>query len=77
MTPQVESTYGYQQVPGMNCPGCRAFIPFSIRQLLSGPIECPACGLRLEIDAEPSRKAVQVLEELDQKLRKNTSATGF
>ena len=42
-----------QRTPGLSCPGCGAFIPVTIHQLLCTPrLTCPTCGLHLDIDQQ-------------------------
>ena len=51
--------------PGLTCPRCAFRIQITIPALLSGhPIHCTQCLLRLNVDVERSREALQALEKL-------------
>ncbi|RGN51175.1 MULTISPECIES: hypothetical protein [unclassified Bacteroides] len=54
-----------QQKTGLNCPVCGAFIPATITQLITvSSLSCSHCGLRLDIDREASRKAIDALTKV-------------
>lgn len=55
-----------QKPTGMNCPGCKQFIPISINQLLRDKeINCPYCDLILNIDQGQSKKALSALSKIN------------
>lgn len=50
---------------GITCPECGARFGITIPQLLSGDaICCTACGLRLTVDQEKSREALELVRQL-------------
>lgn len=52
--------------PGMSCPQCGAFIEVSVHQLLAGNgLECPACGLHLNLDRTKSQSALDALKKVE------------
>ena len=56
-----------QQTPGMKCPNCDSFIPTTIAELLTSPgITCPACRLTLTINREESKRAMEILKDVNQ-----------
>lgn len=56
-----------KKTSGMPCPLCRAFIPITMYQIMSGSaVFCPACGLRLDIDKAKSEKAIEILKRLQE-----------
>lgn len=55
-----------QQIPGMKCPVCGTFIPTSIQELLNAKgLVCPNCGLELSINRNESRRAMEILQDVD------------
>lgn len=65
-----------QQVPGMKCPQCGAFIPTTISELLSAHgLKCPACGLELLINRDESQRAMKILKEVDEAQKKLDNAS--
>ena len=55
-----------QQTPGMNCPRCKQFIPTTIQELLtSASLVCPHCGLILNINREESKRAMAILQDVN------------
>lgn len=64
-----------QQIPGMNCPKCGNFIPTTITELLnSSGLTCPHCRLTLTINREESKKAMEILKDVD-KAQQNLNET--
>jgi DNA-directed RNA polymerase subunit RPC12/RpoP len=60
-----------QRVPGLKCPKCGNFIETSIEELISASyLECPHCRLRLTINKQESKKALDILSNVD-KAKKN------
>lgn len=54
-----------QQKTGLKCPVCGAFISTTISQLITAEaLSCPFCGLKLDIDREASRNAIQALTKI-------------
>lgn len=59
------TTSPQQQMAGLNCPRCHAFIPTSITELLRAmALVCPCCQLRLSIDPLKSKTALQALGKI-------------
>lgn len=58
--------YRIQQKTGLNLSlVCGAFIPATITQLITvSSLSCSHCGLRLDIDREASRKAIDALTKV-------------
>lgn len=51
--------------PGINCPQCGHKFPVSIEILLSlQPIYCPSCNLKLELNKEKSKEALEAMEKM-------------
>lgn len=64
-----------QQIPGMKCPQCGNFIPTSISELLTSTgLKCPHCRLVLTINREESKRAMEILHDVDI-AQKNVDAT--
>lgn len=64
--------------PGLMCPVCGKFIPTSVAELLScRGLDCPSCGLHLEIDREQSQKALEALQQLDRAHKRVNSTSQF
>ncbi|MCF0166139.1 MAG: hypothetical protein HUJ89_03025 [Bacteroidales bacterium] len=56
-----------QQTPGMKCPQCGMFIPTTINDILTQPaLICPYCGLCLTINREESRRAMEILKDVNE-----------
>lgn len=54
-----------KQAKGFACPECGFLIQPSIRDLLyEFVIRCPQCGLKLHLDRQESKAALQALQEL-------------
>jgi transcription elongation factor Elf1 len=54
-----------QQAPGFKCPVCGHPIHTSIKELLSqASIRCPHCFLQLNIDKNESKRAFEILENV-------------
>lgn len=59
------TTSPQRQVAGLNCPQCHTFIPTSITELLSSmALVCPCCQLRLSIDPQNSKTALDALDKI-------------
>ena len=68
MQPQLAT---FDRSPGINCPKCAHKFPVTIEQLLaSNFIICPSCALRLELNREKSKEALEAMEKLFTKLNK-------
>ncbi len=67
-----------QQVSGMNCPDCEGFIPVSIHQLLfEGGISCPHCGLKMTINRQQSKAAIDALSKVNDAMLKVKATEKF
>jgi transcription elongation factor Elf1 len=54
-----------QQAPGFKCPVCGHPIHTSITELLSqASIRCPHCFLQLNIDKNESKRAFEIMENV-------------
>lgn len=54
-----------QRKPGLKCPKCGTFIETSMEQIILGhPLICKNCRLKLLIDTEKSRRAIEALKEV-------------
>ena len=68
--PHVGVTQQAQRPSGMPCPQCGGFIPVSMQQIITdSSILCPHCGLRLNINQQESRPAIDALEKFQQAQR--------
>lgn len=64
--------------PGLMCPVCGKFISTSVTELLScRGLDCPSCGLHLEIDRAQSQKALEALQQLDRAHKRVNSTSQF
>ena len=67
-----------QKTPGLNCPKCGAFIPTSISELLSASgLRCPQCHLVLTINRHESKRAMEILMNVDEAQQNLKKATSF
>lgn len=67
-----------QQTPGLKCPQCSQFIPTSISELLSAQaLRCPFCGLELTINRNESKRAMEILKEVDDATKNLEKASKF
>lgn len=65
--PQVDITRQQMRPSGMPCPQCNGFIPISMQQIITdSAIICPHCGLRLNINQQESRPAIEALKKFQQ-----------
>lgn len=49
------------QIPGMNCPVCKGFIPTTVTMLqMDSAIVCPHCLLKINIERLKDARAVRV-----------------
>jgi DNA-directed RNA polymerase subunit RPC12/RpoP len=54
-----------QQAPGFKCPVCGHTIHTSITELLTQrSLRCPHCFLQLDIDKNESKKAFEIMENV-------------
>ena len=68
--PHVGVTQQAQRSSGMPCPQCGGFIPVSMQQIIAdSSILCPHCGLRLNINQQESRPAIDALKKFQQAQR--------
>ena len=68
--PHVGVTQQAQRPSGMPCPQCGGFIPVSMQQIIAdSSILCPHCGLRLYINQQESRPAIDALKKFQQAQR--------
>ena len=66
------------KTPGMNCPQCGNFIPTTMVELLTSTgLTCPHCRLRLTINRNESKKAMEILQKVQNASDKLESATNF
>lgn len=55
-----------QRIPGVGCPRCNKFIPTSITELITASfLCCPHCGLRMDIDRQKSKTALEALKKVN------------
>lgn len=67
-----------QKTPGLNCPKCGSFIPTSITELITASyIECPHCRLRLNIDKKESKRALEILNNVNKAQQNLENASKF
>lgn len=65
--PHVGVTQQAQRPSGMPCPQCSGFIPVTMQQIIiDSSIICPHCGLRLNINQQESRQAIEALKKFQQ-----------
>ncbi|MDX2361875.1 MAG: hypothetical protein QNK23_13785 [Crocinitomicaceae bacterium] len=61
---------GLNNKPGINCPECGTRILTTIDMVLSRvPIECAMCGLKMNVEQEESKPALDSLRKLDGALK--------
>lgn len=62
--PHVGITQQAQRPSGVSCPVCDGFIPLSMQQLASAlNFFCPHCGLRLTINQQQSKEAIDAVKK--------------
>lgn len=67
-----------QKTPGLNCPKCGHFIPTTISELLTAQgLLCPHCHLQLTINRNESKKAMEILKNVDEAQKKMEKASTF
>lgn len=67
-----------QRKPGLNCPKCNHFIETTIGELISARyIECRHCKLRLEINQQESKKALDILKDVELAKQRVEEASTF
>ncbi len=73
--PKKVSKAPMSKTPGITCPECTYHFPVSIPMLLSGQgIECPNCGLKLNVDTEASKPSLDALKEVQVAMDKAEAA---
>lgn len=67
-----------QKTPGLNCPKCGSFIPTSIAELITTSyLECPHCRLRLNINKAESKRALEILNNVNEAQKNLEKASKF
>jgi DNA-directed RNA polymerase subunit RPC12/RpoP len=67
-----------QKQPGLNCPQCGTFIPTTIAELLSArSLRCPHCRLELTINRKESKRAMEILQKVDDAQKNLDNASKF
>ena len=67
-----------QKQPGLNCPQCGTFIPTTIAELLSArSLRCPHCRLELTINRKESKRAMEILQKVDDAHKNLDNASKF
>ena len=67
-----------QQVPGLNCPKCGHFIETTINELLSAKaLVCSHCRLELTINKQESKRALEILEDVNVAAKNVDKASKF
>ncbi|MDO4691688.1 MAG: hypothetical protein Q4A64_02320 [Porphyromonadaceae bacterium] len=67
-----------QRRPGLNCPKCNRFIETTIAELISAPyIECKHCRLKLEINKQESKRALEILGDVERAKQRVQEASNF
>ena len=67
-----------RQVPGLNCPQCGQFIETSISELLTATgLVCPHCRLKLTINKQESKRALEILEDVNKATKNVERASKF
>jgi len=67
-----------QKQPGLNCPQCGHFIPTTISELLSASgLRCPNCRLELTINRQESKRAMEILKNVDDAQKNLQKASTF
>ena len=67
-----------QRTPGLNCPKCNHFIETTITELISASyIECKHCRLRLEINIQESKRALEILGDVERAKQRVQEASTF
>ena len=65
-----------QQAPGFKCPVCGHTIHTSITELLTqSSIRCSHCFLQLNIDKNESKKAFEIMEDIQSAKKKLDNAS--
>jgi DNA-directed RNA polymerase subunit RPC12/RpoP len=67
-----------QRQPGLNCPQCGTFIPTTIAELLSArSLRCPHCRLELTINRHESKRAMEILQKVEDAQKNLDNASKF
>ena len=67
-----------KQVPGLDCPKCGHFIETSISELLTAKgLVCPHCRLQLTINKQESKRALEILSDVDNAAKNLEKASKF
>lgn len=71
MPGQNNATTKLNRVPGLECPQCGFRIQVTIETLLKNlAVCCSRCGLKLSVDQEKSKPAIDALEDLHKSIEK-------
>lgn len=68
----MSNTANNSNTPGLNCPGCKFAIKFTMDMLLyNNEIRCPACGLQMNMEVPTELKThlqeIHLAEQMVQK----------
>lgn len=67
-----------QRRPGLACPKCGHFIETTIAELISAPhLICRHCRLKLEINKQESKQALEILSDVEQARERVQQASTF
>ena len=67
-----------QREPGLNCPQCGHFIRTTIAELVSTSyLLCPHCHLKLMINRQESKKALDILNKVNDAAQNLEKASHF
>ena len=67
-----------QKQPGLTCPKCGHFIPTTITELLSArALCCPHCRLEVTINRHESKRAMEILQKVDDAQKKLDNASKY
>jgi len=67
-----------KQVPGLSCPKCGHFIETSIAELLTATgLVCSHCRLQLTINKQESKRALEILADVNKASRNLEKASKF
>lgn len=72
------ATNQQQKTPGLNCPKCGSFIPTTIAELITTSyLQCPHCHLRLNINQRESKRALEILKDVNDAQKNLERASKF
>ena len=67
-----------QKEPGLNCPQCGQFIRTTIQELLTAQrLKCPHCHLTLTINRNESKRAMEILKDVNEAQQNLNKASNF